>query len=149
MTATVVRSLAPTASLNVTRPRRSSARRCASRSGSAWLALWCFFLVQAFFVLLPMLKRTETISLDFDWIYRRFVPRFWKEVATPLLNQLKSARDAVIEWFPGRSMAEKELPPTLRRRMPGTWAVSVPVLVITLMLLAYLLIYFWLVPSPT
>jgi hypothetical protein len=25
----------------------------ASRSGSAWLALWCFFLVQAFFVLLP------------------------------------------------------------------------------------------------
>ena len=24
-----------------------------SRSGSAWLALWCFFLVQAFFVVLP------------------------------------------------------------------------------------------------
>jgi len=26
----------------------------AGRSGSAWLAIWCFFLVQAFFVLLPV-----------------------------------------------------------------------------------------------
>jgi multicomponent Na+:H+ antiporter subunit D len=26
----------------------------------------------AFFVLLPMMKRTLTISLDFDWFYRRF-----------------------------------------------------------------------------
>jgi len=28
----------------------------------------------AFFVLLPLMKRTETVSLDFDWIYRRGVP---------------------------------------------------------------------------
>jgi len=28
----------------------------------------------AFFVLLPLMKRTETISLDVDWIYRRAVP---------------------------------------------------------------------------
>ncbi|MDX1568271.1 MAG: hypothetical protein R3223_10760, partial [Longimicrobiales bacterium] len=25
----------------------------------------------AFFVMLPMMKRTETISLDFDWLYRK------------------------------------------------------------------------------
>jgi multicomponent Na+:H+ antiporter subunit D len=28
----------------------------------------------AFFVLLPLMKRTETISLDIDWIYRRAIP---------------------------------------------------------------------------
>jgi len=28
----------------------------------------------AFFVLLPLMKRTETISLDVDWIYRRAIP---------------------------------------------------------------------------
>lgn len=32
----------------------------ASRSGSAWLALWCFFLVQAFFVVLPGLQPAAT-----------------------------------------------------------------------------------------
>ncbi len=29
----------------------------------------------AFFALLPLMKRTETISLDFDWIYRRAIPK--------------------------------------------------------------------------
>lgn len=29
----------------------------------------------AFFVLLPLMRRTETLSLDFDWLYRRLVPR--------------------------------------------------------------------------
>jgi len=31
-----------------------------------------FFSGLAFFVLLPMMKRTLTITLDFDWFYRRF-----------------------------------------------------------------------------
>ncbi|AWB68970.1 Na(+)/H(+) antiporter subunit D [Saccharobesus litoralis] len=34
----------------------------------------------AFFLLLPMMKRTETISLDFDWVYRRLLPRGWSFV---------------------------------------------------------------------
>ncbi|WP_067654447.1 hypothetical protein [Ferrimonas marina] len=32
------------------------------------------FAGAAFFVLLPMMKRTLTISLDFDWFYRRLFP---------------------------------------------------------------------------
>jgi len=28
----------------------------------------------AFFVMLPMLRRTLTITLDVDWLYRRFAP---------------------------------------------------------------------------
>lgn len=30
----------------------------------------------AFFVMLPMMKRTLTISLDFDWVYRKLIPFF-------------------------------------------------------------------------
>lgn len=101
----------------------------------------------SFFVLLPLMKRTESITLDIDWIWRRFIPKFWNDVATPILGQFKAVKEAVIEWFPGRAMGEGDLPPTLRRRMAGATAVSIPVMVITLMLLAYLLIYFWLVPT--
>ena len=32
----------------------------------------------AFFVLLPLMQRTETISLDFDWSYRRFLPQLFR-----------------------------------------------------------------------
>jgi hypothetical protein len=34
----------------------------AQRSGSAWLALWCFFLVQAFHVLIPATLRQRTAA---------------------------------------------------------------------------------------
>jgi multicomponent Na+:H+ antiporter subunit D len=35
----------------------------------------------AFFVLLPLMKRTETISLDTDWSYRTLVPAIARIVA--------------------------------------------------------------------
>ncbi|MCB9934064.1 MAG: Na(+)/H(+) antiporter subunit D [Planctomycetes bacterium] len=100
----------------------------------------------SFFVLLPLLKRTETITLDIDWIWRRFIPKFWHDVATPLLESLDRAQKTVLEWLPSRATEEGALPVQVRRRLPGTWAVSVPVLVIVLMLLTYLVVYFWLLP---
>jgi multicomponent Na+:H+ antiporter subunit D len=99
----------------------------------------------AFFLLLPLMKRTETITLDLDWIWRRFIPRFWHDVATPLLHGLDRGVRALTDWIPAR-MAEDDGTPSLRRRLPGTWAVSVPVLIISMMLLAYLVVYFWLMP---
>jgi len=36
----------------------------------------------AFFVLLPALRRTETITLDTDWLYRRLGLRVWTAVTT-------------------------------------------------------------------
>jgi len=36
----------------------------------------------AFFVMLPMMKRTLTITLDFDYFYRRFCIRVWQEFST-------------------------------------------------------------------
>jgi multicomponent Na+:H+ antiporter subunit D len=100
----------------------------------------------SFFVLLPMLKRTETITIDFDWIWRRFIPRAWEEVFAPVLRQIDGAARAVTGWI-AEFFEESSVPPAVRRRMTGTWAVSIPVLVITLVLLAYLLVYFWLLPA--
>ena len=45
----------------------------------------------AFFVMLPMMKRTETLSLDFDWFYRRFGYR-----AVVLTGQLVTALRAAL-----------------------------------------------------
>lgn len=95
----------------------------------------------SFFVLLPMLKRTETISLDFDWIWRKGVPRFWNEVAMPILQSLNRAQKAIFDFFPGNG-SESKLPPEIARRIGTNWAVSVPVLTITMMLLLYLVVYF-------
>src|SRR5690606_40486805 len=100
----------------------------------------------AFFVLLPMLQRTETITLDFDWIWRRFIPHFWRDVLLPLLQGLDRAQKAVLEWLPSSASDDGNLPAQVRRRLPGNWAVSVPVFVIVLMLLTYLVVYFWLLP---
>jgi len=36
----------------------------------------------AFFLLLPLMKRTRTITLDFDWIWRVFLFRLWSSAVT-------------------------------------------------------------------
>jgi multicomponent Na+:H+ antiporter subunit D len=36
----------------------------------------------AFFVMLPYLKRTLTITLDTDWVWRRLLPTSWRHVTT-------------------------------------------------------------------
>jgi multicomponent Na+:H+ antiporter subunit D len=96
----------------------------------------------SFFVLLPLMKRTPSITLDVDWIWRRFIPKFWKEVVMPLLSSLNQAQQAVLENLPGRGIATNGLPAPISRRIGSAWAVSVPVFTIMLMLLAYLVIYF-------
>ena len=101
----------------------------------------------SFFVLLPLMKRTESITLDIDWIWRRFIPKFWHDVVTPLLEGLDRAQKAVLEFLPSSFTDDGSMPASVRRRLPGSWAVSVPVLLITLMLLAYLVVYFWLLPA--
>lgn len=92
----------------------------------------------AFFVLLPLMKRTLTVSLDFDWLYRRLGPR-----VTP---GLLAAGDAVsgtvggtvgamwrgtvgwLEWHHG-----------LEGRLSRTWPTGSMVLWVSLLLAAFLL----------
>jgi len=55
----------------------------------------------AFFTLLPVLKRTLTITLDSDWLYRRLVPGTWKHLLYPVLATLGEIRDGFIGGLPG------------------------------------------------
>ncbi len=97
-----------------------------------------------FFVLLPLLKRTETLTLDTDWLYRRFVPKFWKEVASPIIHGLDTAQKTLLEKLPGKSLGTE--PRSTLARFGTEWAVSVPVFLITLMLVIYLVVYLVLLP---
>lgn len=55
----------------------------------------------AFFALLKVLKRTETITLDFDWSYRVMFPRLWGVVFAPFLRWLAPAHQFVVGELPG------------------------------------------------
>lgn len=99
----------------------------------------------AFFVLLPLLKRTETITMDTDWLYRRFIPRIWRDVLMPMVRGLDAAQKAVLERLPGKPMSGDPRSPLTR--LGTEWAVSVPVFVISAMLLLYLLLYFVVLPN--
>ena len=49
----------------------------------------------AFFVMLPLMKRTLTISLDFDWFYRKLAP----SISLLILNYLSKAKISAKEVF--------------------------------------------------
>ena len=48
-----------------------------------------------FFLFLPMLKRTDTISIDFDWGYRKGATYFYKFMDI-ILNSLNKVADSLI-----------------------------------------------------
>ena len=48
-----------------------------------------------FFLFLPMLKRTDTISIDFDWGYRKGATYFYK-LMDVVLNSLNKVADSVV-----------------------------------------------------
>jgi multicomponent Na+:H+ antiporter subunit D len=94
-----------------------------------------------FFLLLPMLQRKRTVTLDFDWIWRRFAPRFGREIVMPLgeaargviatAKRLLAERASPNGWVGQSAMA-----------LGVGWAIAGPVLVVLLMLLLYLAISF-------
>jgi len=55
------------------------------------------FSALAFFLLLPLLKRTETISLDTDWVYRKG-SRAFVLVADRVFNGINSWAERVLGW---------------------------------------------------
>ncbi len=62
----------------------------------------------AFFVLLPLMKRTETISLDFDWFYRkplnwlaREIVEIWAQTYDSFADLLKELLDGILGWTRG------------------------------------------------
>jgi multicomponent Na+:H+ antiporter subunit D len=84
----------------------------------------------AFFVLLPALQRTRTITLDLDWLWRRFPRLLWRELVSPFLQ----------DWHPALHRARRRVAVALGRvRAPGRFVA--PASVILAMLVVYLILF--------
>lgn len=95
----------------------------------------------AFFVLLGYLKRTPTITLDADWLWRRAGPA----LAGALNTALASLRHSVVSTV--TQLASSALASTKRHhgpnsRMARTWPTGTMAFSVLVMLLGYLLLYY-------
>ena len=75
----------------------------------------------AFFIFLPMMKRTLTISLDADWAYRRFLPRLVrnlmaafslvdKELRRILIGAVNKAINGAFQYVGPKGLLARTLP---------------------------------------
>ncbi len=95
----------------------------------------------AFFVLLPLMKRTLTVTLDFDWFYRKFWDALDREFTVrgaQARNSLFGAFGSVIRRFVASIEASHGPEGALAR----TWAISSAVLWVVGLLGLYLIIYY-------
>ena len=102
----------------------------------------------AFFMLLPLMKRTLTISLDLDWFWRVFLFRAG-EAALDLGGRLGSAAGALAARIGGRagSGASRYLGTADAGKRPGvfarTWPIGITALWIAVLLSSYVLVYYF------
>lgn len=92
----------------------------------------------AFFLLLGLLKRTLTIALDFDWLYRRLAPATWRWVVYPILLAAEPFHKAIVVGVPAyvtRKLGQQEV-----GQRP--WSVGMAVLICTLVLGAVVAIHY-------
>ncbi len=95
----------------------------------------------AFFVMLPLMKRTETVSLDWDWFYRKLGPRMASRVTDAAAatreeteRGLRSRIDQVV-----RRLFEIHGP---HGPLARTWPTGSMVLWVAVLLGAFLLFYY-------
>jgi multicomponent Na+:H+ antiporter subunit D len=96
----------------------------------------------AFFVLLPYLKRTLTITLDTDWLWRRLAPAVLAPLSRLWLSVDRAWRRAALSVLAGigREAARAHGPDS---RMARTWPVSAMAISVLVLLLAYLVLYYF------
>jgi multicomponent Na+:H+ antiporter subunit D len=95
----------------------------------------------AFFVLLPMMKRTLTISLDFDWFYRRFAKVVGDEFSVKTgkaFDRLETQVRSGVTGFVQRLHRHHGPQGILAR----TWPSGAMVLWVAVMLVASLVLYY-------
>ena len=102
----------------------------------------------AFFLLLPLMKRTETISLDFDWLWRVALFRVASgafTVTAAVGGAVTAAAGSVLARL--RAVATRHLGTSADDTRPGvlarTWPIGVTALWIALLLTAYVLVYYF------
>ena len=97
----------------------------------------------AFFLLLPMMKRTETISLDFDWFYRKpgvALVKWVLSTADKIWQKIESTVIASIKQMIQNSYdAESGQPKGYFARL---WPIETMVIWVAILLTGYLVIYY-------
>ncbi|RDE48802.1 MAG: Na+/H+ antiporter subunit D, partial [Candidatus Accumulibacter meliphilus] len=95
----------------------------------------------AFFVMLQFLQRTLTISLDFDWFYRVFARRL-TEMLTPLFTGLITGVEQLAGALASRGGKALRRHHGPRGALARTWPTGSMALWVTIMLLAWLVLYY-------
>ena len=109
--------------------------------------MWCshlqllLFSGLAFFVMLPYLKRTLTITLDADWLWRRLLPAAWRGlsgVVGGLWQGLVRAAAAALTqgWAAVGRHAGADT------RLARTWSIRAMAMSALVVLLGYLALYY-------
>jgi multicomponent Na+:H+ antiporter subunit D len=95
----------------------------------------------AFFLMLPLMKRTLTMSLDTDWLYRRLIPVAWAWFITVLMElrdramkDLKAAGKGISNWLTEHWGAGGVF--------ARSWPIGTTALWIAVLLTAYVLVYY-------
>jgi multicomponent Na+:H+ antiporter subunit D len=94
----------------------------------------------AFFALLPLMRRTNTITLDTDWLYRSLAPAAWHQLER-LWLALRRIRDTRIQPWWQESLLRQQLHAMLTSRFSARATIGNFVLLTTLVLLSYLVLY--------
>jgi multicomponent Na+:H+ antiporter subunit D len=95
----------------------------------------------AFFALLPRLRRSTSITLDFDWVWRRLLPGLVAAGAL-LLRKARRAADGVAAAALQRAGAAVERSHGIDSRLAKTWPIGAMALSVLLLLLGYLVLYY-------
>ncbi len=102
----------------------------------------------AFFLMLPLMRRTLTISLDFDWFWRVFGFRAG-QAAFALSDRIRSFADAALAAI-GRRLgrrADRYLGTAEGHKRPGvfarTWPIGITALWIAVLLTSYVIVYYF------
>jgi multicomponent Na+:H+ antiporter subunit D len=102
----------------------------------------------AFFLLLPLMKRTETISLDTDWLWRVLLFKLavsGYRLATAAGNAVSSAASTALLQL--RNIAQRYLGSSSQQPRPGVftraWPIGVTAMWIAVLLTAYVLVYYF------
>ncbi|MEQ9396587.1 Na(+)/H(+) antiporter subunit D [Haliea sp.] len=95
----------------------------------------------AFFLLLPWMQRTLTISLDVDWLWRKGLPlltRFGARIGSPLVSALQSrfAQASIAVTSTARNTMDHAGP------LGRSWEIGTTALWIVLLLMVYVFAYY-------
>jgi multicomponent Na+:H+ antiporter subunit D len=95
----------------------------------------------AFFVMLPWLKRTLTITLDTDWVWRRMLPAAWQRMATSFAVAKRGLSSQGVRAGAGL-LAAISRHAGADARLARTWSTRAMALSVLVLLLGYLALYY-------